>query len=364
MQKTDWERLAAILICASFGIAVGWLLFRFVFPLLLPFLIAYLFSRLVRPAARGMYRRFGGNVRAWSVILFLLVITVSALGLWFGILRLWKEIRDLADRLLTKYGGADGILEQVMTLTKGLGERLGRFLPKEGTASEVLSEKATGLFSAMLEKAVMTLTEGLPGMMGRLLSALPNLVLILFFTLISGFYFCLDGEHIIHTLKHFLPRVAQERLPVWGERIRRLSFSYLRAYIWLLCVTVALLFAGLLILRVRYAFLLAIVIGLLDLLPVLGVGTVLIPWAVVTLFQKNFYVGFGLLILYGAVVLIRQIMEPRLLGKSLGVHPLLILFATFVGFRAFGFLGMLLAPFAAVLIKNLLFQLDPKDKST
>lgn len=364
MQKTDWGRLAAILICASFGITVGWLLFRFVFPLLLPFLIAYLFSRLVRPAACGMHRRFGGSVSVWSVILFLLTVTASAFGIWLGVLRLWKEICDLADRLLTQYGGADGVIQQALMVTENLKERLWRVLPKDGETSAVLTEKAVGLLSAMLEKIVIALTEGLPSAMGNLLSALPNLILILFFTLISGFYFCLDGEYIIHTLKRFLPRVVQERLPVWGERIRRLSFSYLRAYIWLLCVTVVFLFVGFLILRVRYAFLLAIVIGVLDLLPVLGVGTVLIPWAAVTLFQKNFYVGFGLLILYGTLILIRQIIEPRLLGKSLGVHPLLILFATFVGFRAFGFLGMLFAPLAGVLIKNLLFQLDSNGKST
>ena len=187
--------------------------------------------------------------------------------------------------------------------------------------------------------------------------------LVLIFTFISGFYFCLDGERIIRTLTNLLPHAVRKRLPSLGEKIKKLSFSYLRAYVWLLSLTIGSLFFGFLILRVRYAFLLAIVIGVMDLLPVLGVGSALVPWAVIALLQKNFYLGFGLLILYGAIVLMRQIMEPRLLGKSLGLHPLLILFATFVGLRVFGFWGMFFEPFAAVLIKNILLQLCANEKN-
>ena len=115
-----------------------------------------------------------------------------------------------------------------------------------------------------------------------------------------------------------------------------------------------LLLVGFLVLNVDYAFLLALVIAVLDMLPVLGVGTVLIPWALWAFFQRNFYLGFGLAILYLVMLILRQIIEPKLLGKSLGIHPLLTLFAGYAGWQLFGFLGMLLGPVAAMMIKNLL----------
>jgi hypothetical protein len=116
---------------------------------------------------------------------------------------------------------------------------------------------------------------------------------------------------------------------------------------------------------VDYAFLLAALIALVDLLPILGVGTVLIPWSVVMLLQHRFFIGFGLLVLYLAVTVVRQIAEPRLLGKSLGLHPLLTVFSTYVGWELFGFFGMLLGPFFVLLAisQNLLMCIRSQKSS-
>ena len=227
-----------------------------------------------------------------------------------------------------------------------------------------MRSKAEELVNGFIEKAITEITERLPSVMGRILSALPNLLLVLFMTVLAGFYFCFDGERIAQSVKELLPDSLKRRFTTWGARLKRISFRYLRAYFYLLLLTVGELFIGFCFLRVRYAFLLAIGIALLDMLPILGVGTVLIPWAVIALLQKNFYLGFGLLILYAAVALLRQIIEPRLIGKSLGVHPLLTLVATYVGFRCFGFLGMLLAPFAALLAKSVILQWKGLKKET
>jgi predicted PurR-regulated permease PerM len=105
-----------------------------------------------------------------------------------------------------------------------------------------------------------------------------------------------------------------------------------------------------------YILVISIITAIVDILPVLGTGTILIPWGIIMLIQKEFYLGFGLLILFLAISLIRQVAEPKVLGKSLGLHPLLALFATYVGFTLFGLLGMILAPIVALLGKRLLFS--------
>ena len=93
--------------------------------------------------------------------------------------------------------------------------------------------------------------------------------------------------------------------------------------------------------------------AVVDLLPVLGAGAVLIPWAIVSLLFGSYQMGLGLLILYGVVTLVRQIAEPHVVGSSLGLHPFISLFSVFIGWELFGILGMIVAPFAALLAREL-----------
>jgi sporulation integral membrane protein YtvI len=146
------------------------------------------------------------------------------------------------------------------------------------------------------------------------------------------------------------------RLSGWRASVEHFSKGYLKAYLLLFLLTFSELFLGFSILRVEYALLLALLVSLVDLLPVLGVGIVLVPWSIVMLLQRDYRLGAGLLILYGTVLLVRQIMEPRLVGKSLGLHPLITLFASYAGWRLFGVLGMLLGPVLALAIKAVLLR--------
>ena len=113
-------------------------------------------------------------------------------------------------------------------------------------------------------------------------------------------------------------------------------------------------FVGLLTIGTRYAFLLAAVVAIVDILPVFGAGTVLIPWAVVSLLMKDYQTGMGLLALYGVITIVRQVAEPRIVGESLGIHPLATLVAMFTGLSLFGLTGMLLGPFVVMIAKEML----------
>ena len=103
----------------------------------------------------------------------------------------------------------------------------------------------------------------------------------------------------------------------------------------------------------KYSFLLAAMVAVVDILPVLGAGTVLIPWAVFSFLFHESSLGVGLLILYGVITILRQVVEPHLVGESLGVHPLLVLLCAFGSSLLLGFGGMLLGPLLAVVIREL-----------
>ena len=236
-----------------------------------------------------------------------------------------------------------------MLWAESIGARFGLLSQGEGNAQafyEAVMQTVGNILSSIATR--------LPELAASLFSALPSALFFLIVSVVACFYFCTDGVSVTRGLCSLLPRQWQQKLPRIKENLRGVLRKYLKAYGLLLLLTFALLLVGFWILRVEYAFLLAFLIALADLLPVIGVGTILIPWGIVMLLQKQFYLGFGLLILYLTISLIRQVAEPKVLGKSLGLHPLLTLFATYVGFVLFGLLGMILAPVIALLAKRLL----------
>ncbi len=338
MDSVRWERLAAILICLTFGIAAGYFVLRVLLPPMVPFLIALVVFVLVRPLAKRFQKRFGGSVKVWSAGLFLLFLILLSAGLWFGIRKLWEEGSDLLSRLSERRESGSEESSDLLSSSELFLETL--HLPSP--------------LKIALTRVVTSLEEDLPRLMGRLLAKLSDLAPGILITIPAGFYFCFDGERMFRAAKAWLPTKLQYRCSRIGKRFFELLFRYLRAYLQLFLMTVGELFVGFRILGVRYALLSAIGIAILDLLPVFGVGTVLLPWGIVSLLQNQPFLGFGLLILYAAVFLLRQLAEPRLIGKTLGLSPLLVLLFAYVGFRLFGIVGMISAPFAALTVKSVM----------
>ena len=130
--------------------------------------------------------------------------------------------------------------------------------------------------------------------------------------------------------------------------------GYLRAQLLISTVIFFVLMCGFFILRIKYALLVALLTAVIDAVPVLGTGTVLIPWSVLMIFSDNSSLGWGLLTLYGVCILVRQLCEPKIIGTKLGIHPLLTIFSIYAGIRIFGFFGFILGPVTALLIKNLI----------
>ncbi len=355
MDGSVWQRRAAILICLIGGGLLFYYGIRFCFGLLLPFLLAWGISLLIHPLARKLSHRTGIPRRACAVLLLILFVALLFSLLFAAVNRGLNELRRLPAKLMEEGADLEVLLDRAVTVIERIGGQFGvwHFLG-EGVSAEDVRVWLYARLSGLADEALSTLAAEIPHFVGRVLTALPGAILVGVVTAISGVYFCLDGEHITAALLSLLPSHWRARLPMWRRGVRRISWQYLRAYLLLTLLTFSALFLGFSILRIDYAFLLAIAVALIDLLPILGVGTVLLPWAAVLLIGRYFYLGFGLLILYFTVLVLRQILEPRLLGKSLGLHPLLTLFASYAGWRLLGFLGMILAPILAMLCKNFL----------
>ena len=348
MGEIRWERVAAILICVLAGGALLYLIFRYALPLLLPFLLAYAVAWMIRPVANKISKKTHLPRGLCSVVLLLVVFGLGGWGLWAGSVRLIAELGNLVERLLSD-GGIFDAMDSLMLWAEKIGTRIGFLSMGEGNTQAFYDS-----IMQMVGNLLSSLASRLPDLAASLFSALPSVLFFLIVSVVACFYFCTDGVSITRSFGAFLPHRWKQKMPKIKEDLRDVLKKYVKAYGVLLLLTFALLLVGFWILQVEYAFLLAFLIALADLLPVIGVGTILIPWGIVMLLQKQFYLGFGLLILYFIISLIRQVAEPKVLGKSLGLHPLLTLFATYVGFTLFGIIGMILAPIVALLAKRLL----------
>lgn len=348
MAVPENRRLRFLLRLACAALLAGglWLGLRVVLPWLLPFLAALGLSALLEPGVRlltgrlRMGRRWAAGVCTAALAGGLLA--GAGLLLWRG----WYELTVLLDRLPALIAG-------LPELTGKLESRLYRFLvalPPSArepvrTALENLMEQGTGLPARLYEQ--------LTALAGRALSALPALALFLVTALLATYLMSACRPELLELARQHIPDTWRSKgRQLWGSLKKALG-GWFRAQLVLMLITFGELTVGLLVLRVELALLLAGLIALLDALPVFGAAVVLVPWGVVALLSGHVLLGSGLLVLCGVVTLVRSLLEPKLVGNRVGLHPLAALAGMYVGFQTFGVAGMILAPLVLVLAKQL-----------
>lgn len=328
-----------------------WLSARYLLPLIFPFvlgaglaltaepMVAFLCRqvRLPRPVSAGI------GVSTTFCFLAGLILLLCAF--------LVRELRELAGVLPNLEDTARSGIALLHSWLLGISSRT------PDSIQPLLEENINTFFSGgtdLLGRAVQYLLS----LAGNLLSHIPDSALGLFTTVISGFMISSKLHKIRIWLLRRLPRDRLKALLAALSRIKTVIFSWLTAQLKLVGITLILLSLGFLLLRIPYALVWAAVVSLVDAFPVLGTGTVLIPWSFVCLLQGDGARAIGLLGLYVTITLTRSVLEPKLLGRHLGLDPLVTLMALYIGFRLWGIGGMILAPMLAVTA----IQLVPEQK--
>lgn len=338
------KHLRFLLSLAYAALAVAAL--AFLLPSLLPFLLALALARLLEPPVRLLTGRARLR-RTWAAAIVLAVFTLLFLtGCALLLRRLWYELSLLGDRLpavlkaLDGLGGwAEGLLYR-WTVAVPPSSRYALESTLQSAASQI-----SGLLSSLLSKAL--------GWAAGAASALPTAALFLFTTLLACFFLLADRPALSAFFQRQLPARWLPRIQDAAARLKRALGGWLRAQGILMVVTFLLLGAGFLFMGIDLALLLAAGVALLDALPVFGTGTVLFPWAAAEALGGNFRRCVSLLALYAVIWLTRSLLEPKLIADRAGLHPLAALFAMYLGFTLFGVAGLLLAPLAAMILRQL-----------
>ncbi|MFC4766103.1 sporulation integral membrane protein YtvI [Effusibacillus consociatus] len=184
-------------------------------------------------------------------------------------------------------------------------------------------------------------------------AAIPKLLVLSIVYLIGLFLISLDLPRLRAGFMRMFTNSAREKVQLVFSQLSRATIGFLRAQFILSLITYILAFVGLLILNVKYAALLALLIVLVDILPILGTGSFLVPWAIYNFLTDNPRLGIGLLILFGVITVVRRIIEPKILGSSLGISALAALVGMYLGFQLIGFFGLILGPAVVIVFEAL-----------
>lgn len=342
MNRNKLEFFSHLVISAIGIAALIFLILKYLLVPTLPFIIAWGVAFALRPASVFISGKLHVSRKLVAVLLAIFAVAVglgAVIGLSIlGIRELWELLGRIA---------ADERLPEILDK---ISDPLGSIFGGDGGA------EIEAHLGEALGDALSALLSGLVSAVSSAVASVPKILFFILITVISAIYFSLDLENINSFVRARLPERISRFLVYAKGRFFSVGIRYIKAYFILMLITFVIILSGLLILRVKNAILLAALISLLDVLPIIGVGTVLVPWSIFNLAFGSVGLGVGLAVLLLVNEIVRQFAEPKIIGKHLGIHPVLSLVLLYVGYSLFGILGLILMPilgaFLGVLFKK------------
>lgn len=346
IRQNVFLRKTALFIIVVVTVVAGVLLaFRLAF-FLMPFLIAFALSSLMEPPIRFLTKKMHFKRGAAAPLVLLLILGSIITLLVLAILKLIKEFKSLlviAPELLSN------LYTKLMALVQQ-GSEYTKWMPPELTTN--LRDAFTNLSAAVTSFSATVVK-------GAFLTAasLPEILIFTLITILATFFLSKDRSRIAAVFSRHLPENWLDRILAVKKDLFNALFGYLRAALIMMSITFTEVFIGLSIIRIDYALLMAFLTALIDALPVLGAGSVLIPWSLYSFVTGDIRMGVSTLVLYLVVLIVRQVIEPKVVGHQIGVYPLMTLLAMYTGLRIIGFAGLILGPISYLMIRNILLTI-------
>ncbi len=320
-------------------VAFTFLFFKYVFSYIAPFAFAFLLALMLEPLVKILTARLKmrrGLAGFICIVLLLFMIVFIGIGLVNKISEeavqfaksvpvYFSELEKIIDGLSEKYADWFSVLPPQISAT------LDSFITS-------VTDFATGIVSSGVKRGSTNVLRTIP-------SALMGTILCL----ISTFFMLKDKELIKETFVNNLPPVIIEKYGIIKRGTLHALNGYIRSQLTIMSITATITIIGLLLMGYPYALFLGLIIALVDALPVFGGGFILWPWITISLIAGNFGRAVALIVLYVVIFITRQVVEPRILGNNLGIHPIATLMAIYIGLRLFGILGLIIGPVIVVI---------------
>lgn len=343
ISKRTWKIIQRISVFLG-TILVLFLLAKFAV-FFMPFLIAGIIAVIIEPVIKFCMNKLKMSRRVSSIIIVTITIILFCLGVFYGGSAIVKEILKLSNNITPA-------ISNLMETTKNL---INDFEEQNSMISPEIITTVENSIMEFIGNVGRWLIDWATGLLKYLLS-LPRVVINVVITILALIFFTKDRIFMIDLMEHHLPKAWIKKITVVTSEFFGTLSGYIKVYAKIIFITFVELYLAFNIynvigFRVEYPFLLAVIIAIVDVLPVLGVGTVLNPWALWLLATGDYGFAAAVFITYVLIFVIRQFIEPKLVSKQFGVHPIVTLFAMYAGFKAAGVFGLILGPICLMILK-------------
>ena len=331
-------------------LALGYLALKYALPLLMPFVLAFLIAYVLRRPIRFLSRVL--HVPKGLVAVLLVVLTYGVIGLLLALagIRITATITSLVQQIPSFYSRY--ILPELTELFIWLEELLSKLDPSLMSALQDLQSQLLNMLGQLVSSLSGLLLGGV-SLATAFATSLPGFLIRLLLMIISTFFIAIDYEKIVRFCLGCLHGDTRKVVLQIKAYVVGTLFVCIRSYALIMCITFVELSIGLTIIGVNRAILVALLIAIFDILPVLGTGGIMIPWVILSARGGELPRALALLVLYVIITVIRNIIEPRIVGAQIGLHPVLTLMSMFVGNHLFGIVGLFGLPILLSLLRYL-----------
>lgn len=371
---TDVEKKRKWIINVAFYamlLVLGFLFYKYAFGVCFPILFAYVVAVVLQKPKNFIINKTPIKKGfASTLCVFALMLIVAAVVVLIGV-RASEEVKGFIDYVTVQFSNLDSIVNTLENFVLGIVGKLPEFI------SETATESIAAIFTQIREFVSGTntelpdqITQSLPGFDLSWLSApitgvistasrIPSILIGIVVTIVLACFMTADYDLITRFIYCQFPKDKRKDLTRAKQLLKMNLGKMAKAYALIMVVTFTEVFAGLTILKMiglfnsSYIAVIAVVTAIVDVIPVLGTGTIVLPWAAYSFIVGNYGMGIGLLVLYVVVTVIRQIVEPKLVAGQLGLPPFVTLIAMYLGLKIFGVLGVFVLPIIAIMLKLL-----------
>ncbi len=312
----------------------------------MPFVIGWLISCIANPLVVFLERKLKIRRKAGTVVVIVCVIA-AVIGLGYGLgVVLWRQISGFVQEIPSMW---EAVRQDFDAFGEWIDHYIGGKSPKLADTLNNLGNVISEMLTNLPKSLDFRTFEGMGSMVGNIASVLVSIIMCM----LSAYFFIADREWLGSFLNKLLPETVIRKYDVFASSLKQAVGGYFKAQFRIEIWMYVLLLIGLTVLKVRYGLLIALLIAFLDFLPFFGTGIVLIPWAIVNVVGGSYLRALGFLIIWGSGQLFRQLIQPKIMGDSIGMEPIPTLFLLFIGYRLAGVGGMLVAVPIGIIVVNM-----------
>lgn len=329
--------ISVVLVFLSFKLAIFYM----------PFLVAFIISLIIEPVIRGIMKHTKLSRKASSIIVFIISLGIIIGLLVWGIATLISEASGLLHNFNEYVDKGYNLVQQIMNDVD---------YEKLHLSDDVINTIQSSAYE-FLNTAAGWLKTGVTKFMG-VITSIPAIAIYTIITILALYFICTEKIYIIDQLEHHLPKKWTVSIGAHLKDLTKTLGGYLKAQVTLILISFVICLIGLSIfslagMNVAFPLMAALGIAFVDALPILGSGTVMVPWAIISAIQGDIKLAICIIVLYLIMTGTRQFIEPKIVSGKIGIHPIFTLIAMYTGFKFIGVLGMFVGPIVLIILKNI-----------